>query len=89
MSNSSAMPWTIAKGFSGGSVVQKRPASAGEAGLIPGLGKPLEKEMAPCSKILAWEIPWTEEPGRLQSTRSQRVRYNLKQSTYTCTHIHI
>ena len=35
---------------------------------------PLEKEMATHSSILAWEIPWTEEPGRLQSTGSQRVR---------------
>ena len=33
----------------------------------------LEKEMATHSRILAWEIPWTEEPGRLQSMGSQRV----------------
>ena len=33
----------------------------------------LEKEMATHSSILAWEIPWTEEPGRLQSMGSQRV----------------
>ena len=38
---------------------------------------PLEEEMATHYSILAWEIPWTEEPGGLQSTRSQRVRYNL------------
>jgi len=37
----------------------------------------LEKEMATYSSILAWKIPWTEEPGRLHSTGSQRVRYNL------------
>ena len=37
---------------------------------------PLEKEMATCSIILAWEIPWTEEPGGLQSIGSQRVRHN-------------
>ena len=37
---------------------------------------PLEKEMATCSSILAWEIPRTEEPGRLQSKRSQRVVHN-------------
>ena len=35
---------------------------------------PLEKEMATHSSILAWRIPWMEEPGRLQSTGSQRVR---------------
>ena len=34
---------------------------------------PLEKEMATHSSILAWEIPWTQEPGRLQSVGSQRV----------------
>ena len=38
---------------------------------------PLEKEMATHSSILAWEIPWTEEPGGLQSMGSQRVRYSL------------
>ena len=32
---------------------------------------PLEKEMATHSSILAWEIPWTEEPGRLQSMKSE------------------
>ena len=35
---------------------------------------PLEKEMATHSSILAWKIPWMEEPGRLQSTGSQRVK---------------
>ena len=37
---------------------------------------PLEKEMAVHSSILAWRIPWTEEPGGLQSTRSQRVGHD-------------
>ena len=37
---------------------------------------PLEKEMATHSSILAWRIPWTEKPGGLQSTRSQRIRHN-------------
>ena len=37
---------------------------------------PLEKEMATHSSILAWRIPWTEEPGRLQSTGSQRVEHD-------------
>ena len=36
----------------------------------------LEKEMATHSNILAWKIPWTEEPGRLQSMVSQRVRHD-------------
>ena len=37
---------------------------------------PLEKEMATHSSILAWRIPWTEEPGGLQSTGSRRVRHD-------------
>ena len=38
---------------------------------------PLEEETATRSSILAWEIPWTEEPGGLQSMGSQRVRHSL------------
>ena len=38
---------------------------------------PLEKEMANHSSVLAWEIPWTEQPGGLQFLGSQRVRYDL------------
>ena len=37
---------------------------------------PLEKEMATHSGILAWKIPWMEEPGRLQSMGSQRIRHD-------------
>ena len=37
---------------------------------------PLEKEMAPHSSTLAWKIPWTEEPGRLQSVGLQRVGHD-------------
>ena len=57
--------------FSRGSLVKNPPANAGDtrdAGLLPGSGRsPLEKEMATHSSILAWRIPWTEEPGGLQS----------------------
>ena len=42
----------------------------------------LEKEMATHSSILAWKIPWTEEPGGLQSMGSQRVRHNRETSLY-------
>ena len=42
-----------------------------------GQGDPLEEEMATYSSILAWRIPWTEEPGVLQSMGLQRVRHNL------------
>ena len=37
---------------------------------------PLEKEMATHSNILAWRIPWTEEPGRIQSMGHKRIRHN-------------
>ena len=47
---------------------------------------PLEKEVAAHSSILAWEIPWTEEPGVLQSTGSQRVGCNW---AHTYTHMYI
>ena len=40
------------------------------------LEDPLEKEMATHSSILAWRIPWTEEPGGLQSTGSQRIGHD-------------
>ena len=45
---------------------------------VPSLGweDPLEKEMATHSSTLAWKIPWTEEPGRLQSMGSQRVGHD-------------
>ena len=46
---------------------------AGEEGLTPGSGDPLEKEMATYSNVLAWEIPWPEELGRLQSIGSQKT----------------
>ena len=43
---------------------------------IPGLGRSLEKGMATHSSILAWRIPWTEEPGRLQSMGLHKVLHN-------------
>ena len=45
---------------------------------VPSLGQedPLEKEMAIHSSTIAWKIPWTEEPGRLQSMGWQRVRHD-------------
>ena len=44
---------------------------------VQSLGRedPLEKGMATHSGVLAWKIPWTEEPGRLQSIESQRIRH--------------
>jgi len=54
-------------------VVKILPTNATDMGSIPGSGRSLEKKIATRSSILAWEIPWTEETGRLQSMRSQRV----------------
>ena len=51
--------------------------NAGDPGSIPGSSEdPLEKEMAIHSSTTAWKIPWTEEPGRLQSMGTQRVRHD-------------
>ena len=58
-------------------MVKNPPANAGsvrDARLIP--EDPLEEGMATHSSVLAWRIPWTEEPGRLRSMGSQRVRYD-------------
>ena len=54
-------------GFSGSSGGKESACSARDPVLIPGSGRSLEMGMAAYSSILACEIPWTEEPGRLQS----------------------
>ena len=55
----------------------KNPPTKQETGVqLLGWEDPLEKEMATHSNILAWEIPWTEDPGRLQSMGLQRVRHD-------------
>ena len=62
-----------------GSAVKNLPAmqETGETQVQSlGWAEPLEEEMATHSSILAWEIPWTEEPGRLQSIASQRIRHD-------------
>ena len=53
-------------------MVNNLPAKVGDKGSIPGLGSSLEKGMATHSSILAWEIPWTEEPDRLPSMVSKK-----------------
>ena len=52
---------------------------------VQSLGRedPLEKGMGAYSNILAWEIPWIEEPGGLQSMGSQRIRHNWATNTHT------
>ena len=48
-----------------------------DVGSVPGSGRSLKQEMAPQYSILAWKIPWTENPGSLQSMGSQKVRQDL------------
>ena len=64
------------KGFLGGSVVKNPPAKPETQVQFLAQQDPLEEGIAIHSSILAWEIPWTENPGELQSMGSQRVRHN-------------
>ena len=77
--------WNGTKAVPAGLAVKNPPANAGDAGdmgSIPRSGRPAEEEMATYSSILAWKIPWTEEPGGLQSMGSQRVGHEC---IYTVT----
>ena len=68
-------------------MVKNLPANAGDVkdvGSLPGLGRSPGGGMAAHSSILAWRIPWTEEPGRLQSIGLHRVRHDRSDSTHTC-----
>ena len=71
-------PWLGGKwwGFPGGSEVKSLPAMQENCVRSLGWEDPLEKGKTTHSSILAWRIPWTEEPGGLQFTGSQRVRHN-------------
>ena len=76
------------KGFPGGSGLNRLPPMR-ETGIRSlGWEYPLEKEMATHSSIVAWRIPWTEEPGRLQSMGSQRVGHDWATSLhFTSLHL--
>ena len=63
-------------GFPGGSEVKASAHDVGDLGSTPGSGRSPGEEMATRSSILAWRIPWMEEPGRLQSTGLQRVGHD-------------
>ena len=63
-------------GFSVAQMVKILPPVQETQVLSLGQEDPLKKRMATHSSILAWRIPWTEEPGRLQSMGSQRVRHD-------------
>ena len=69
----------IKTGSPGGISGNSPPASAGDTrdtSSIPGWGRPLGKEMAAHSSVLAWRTPWTEEPGGLEPMRLQRVGHD-------------
>ena len=71
-------------------VVKNLSANAGDirdSGLIPGSGRSMEESMATHSSVLAWRIPWTEDPGGLQSIGLQRVGHNW--SNLACMHTRI
>ena len=63
-------------GFPGGSDGKESASNEGDLGSSPGLKDPLEEGMVTHSSILAWIIPWTEEPGGLQSVGLPRVRHD-------------
>ena len=73
-------------GVPGGSVVKNQPANTGDTGSIPGSGRSPGKEITTHSSVLAWEIPWTEEPDGLQFMGSQRIGHDLasKQQQPAC-----
>ena len=64
------------EGFLSGSASKESTCNAVTWVESMGWEDPLEEEMATHSSVLAWEIPWTKEPGGLQSEGSQRVRHN-------------
>ena len=64
------------EGFPGGSDGKESACNRGDAHLIPGLERSPGKGIATYSSILAWRIPWTEEPDRLQSMGLQRVGHD-------------
>ena len=74
-------------GWPGGSDGKESACNAGDLGWALGQKDPLEKLMGTLSSILAWRIPRTEEPGRLQSTGSQRVRHDWATITFIFTRI--
>ena len=74
------------QGSPGDAVVKNLPSNARDLGRSPGWEDPLEKEMTTRSRILAWEISGTEEPGRLQFMGSQEWNMTERLSTWTQAH---
>ena len=76
-------PWPVVMGILGGSVVKNLPAM--QKTWVPSIDQwdPLEKGMTTHSSILAWEIPWTEEPGGPQAMGSHTGRHDWVTNTFT------
>ena len=73
----------VPKGFPGCSVVKNPPTNAGSTSSIPGLGRSPGGGNGNPLRILAWGIPWTEEPGGLQPMESQRVGQLVTEHAHT------
>ena len=78
---------SVQGGFPGGSDGKESACNAGNLGSIPELGKSPGEGVATHSSILAWRVPWTEEPYGLQSMGSQRVGHDLATNTHTMVEI--
>ena len=74
--------------FPGGSVIKNLPAKQEMRAQSLGWEDPLKKEMATHSSILAWRIPWTVEPGRLESMGLQRVGHDRVTNAFTFLQAH-
>ena len=64
------------EGFLGNSDSEESACNAGDLGLIPDLGRSPREENSNPLQYIAWRIPWTKEPGGLQSMGSQRIGHN-------------
>ena len=78
--------FSFKRGFPSGSVIKNLPANTEIQVRSLGWEDPLEEGMATHSSVLAWKVPWTEEPGRPESVGSRRVRHEW--SDYARTHTH-
>ena len=70
-------------GFPGGAVVKNPPPRSGDSGLTSASGRSPAEEMANHSGVLAWEIPWIEEPDGLHPWGHKRVAHDLATRTTT------
>ena len=70
------LPTPVFLGFPSCSASKEPSCNVGDLSLMPGWEDPLEEGIATHSSNLAWRIPWTEQPGRLQSMGSQRIGHD-------------